>query len=133
MEIQESLPEKVAKIFGTIEKGAKNMKEAMQEYRNESYDLKSINSKEKLLDFSRIEDDVKKIYKDIQKKGDTVLGSHLILDGKNDLMEINIYTQKNGETFQTTIKAEVQRVTNIPSHVRDELKNSGRVELNLKL
>jgi hypothetical protein len=133
MEIQESLPEKVAKIFGTIEKGAKNMKEAMQEYRNESYDLKSINSKEKLLDFIRIEDDVKKIYKDIQKKGDTVLGSHLILDGKNDLMEINIYTQKNGETFQTTIKAEVQRVTNIPSHVRDELKNSGRVELNLKL
>jgi len=63
----------------------------------------------------------------------TLLGSHLILDDKNDLMEINIYTQKNGETFRTTIKSEVQRVTNILSHVRDELKNSGRVELNLKL
>jgi hypothetical protein len=133
VEIQESLSEKVAKIFGTIEKGAKDIKEAIQENSNESYDLKSINKKEKLLDFSRIEDDVKKIHKDLQKKGDTVLGSHLILDDKNDLMEINIYTQKDGETSQTTIKAEVQRITNIPSHVRDELKNSGRVELNLKL
>jgi len=132
MEIQESLSEKVAKLFGTIEKGAKDIKEAIQENSNESYDLKSINKKEKLLDFSRIEDDVKKIYKDLQKKGDTVLGSHLILDDTNNLMEINIYTQKNGETSQTSIKAEVQRITNIPSHVRDELKNSGRVELNLK-
>ena len=132
MEIQESLSEKVAKLFGTIEKGAKDIKEAIQENSNESYDLKSINKKEKLLDFSRIEDDVKKIYKDLQKKGDTVLGSHLILDDTNNLMEINIYTKKNGETSQTSIKAEVQRITNIPSHVRDELKNSGRVELNLK-
>jgi hypothetical protein len=132
MEVQESLSEKVAKIFGTIEKGAKDIKEAIQENSNESYDLKSINKKEKLLDFSRIEDDVKKIYKDLQKKGDTVLGSHLILDDTNNLMEINIYTKKNGETSQTSIKAEVQRITNIPSHVRDELKNSGRVELNLK-
>jgi hypothetical protein len=133
MEIQESLSEKFAKIFGTIEKGAKDIKEAIQESSNESYDLKCINKKEKLLDYSRIEDDVKEIYKYLQKKGDTILGSHLTLDDTNNLMEINIYTQKNGETSKTTIKAEVKRVTNIPSHVSDELKNSGRVELNLKL
>jgi hypothetical protein len=133
MEIQESLSEKFAKIFGTIEKGAKEIKEAIQEGSNQSYDLKCINKKEKLLDYSRIEDDVKEIYKYLQKKGDTILGSHLILDDINNLMEINIYTKKNGETSKTTIKAEVQRITNIPSHVSDELKNSGRVELNLKL
>ena len=137
MDIKESLTEKFAKVVETTKEVVKDITEAIRESSNESYDLRCINKKEEILDYSRIEDDVKRIYKDLQKKGDTVLGTHLILDGINNLMEINIYTKKNGEVSQTTIKAKVKFVTNVsPSHVRDhvsdELKNSGRVELNLK-
>ncbi|XHR83950.1 MAG: hypothetical protein ACFKPT_06350 [Gloeotrichia echinulata GP01] len=76
---------------------------------------------------------MKRIQGDLRARGDKVLGSHLILDHQDDLMEIRTYTERGDKTFVITVDAEVKLVTNIPADIVEELKQKGRVELNLKL
>ncbi|XZF60951.1 MAG: hypothetical protein ACSI46_17950 [Gloeotrichia echinulata DVL01] len=131
MDKQESLQNKFGKLFNTITSIPKQLAEAVEEGLKEPSNLVCI--QEGLLNFERIEEDVKRIQGDLRARGDKVLGSHLILDHQDDLMEIRTYTERGDKTFVITVDAEVKLVTNIPADIVEELQQKGRVELNLKL
>jgi hypothetical protein len=130
MDKQESLQDKFGKLFNTITNIPKKLADAVEEGLKENSDLVCV--QEGLLNFERIEEDVRRIQGDLKARGDKVLGSHLILDDERNLMEIKTYTERGDKTFVITVDAEVKRITNIPSDVLEELKEKGRVELSLK-
>ncbi|MBD2490650.1 hypothetical protein [Aulosira sp. FACHB-615] len=130
MDKQKSLQDKFGKLFNTITSIPKKLADAVEERLKEPSNLISV--QEGLLNFERIEEDVKRIQHDLKAGGDKVLGSHLILDDERNLMEIKTYTERGDKTFVITVDAEVKRITNIPSDVLEELKENGRVELSLK-
>jgi hypothetical protein len=131
MDKQESVQNKFGKLFKTITSIPKQLADAVEEGLKEPSNLISV--QEGLLNFERIEEDVKRIQGDLKARGDKVLGSHLILDDERNFMEIKTYTERGDKTFVITVDAEVIRVTNIPSDVLEKLQKEGRVELNLKL
>ncbi|WYM01901.1 MAG: hypothetical protein HEQ19_22685 [Gloeotrichia echinulata CP02] len=135
MDKQESHQDKFVKLLNTIirmiARSCKQRAEAVEKGLKEPSNLVCI--QEGLLNFERIEEDVKRIQGDLRARGDKVLGSHLILDHQDDLMEIRTYTERGDKTFVITVDAEVKLVTNIPADIVEELQQKGRVELNLKL
>ncbi|MFK0729949.1 MAG: hypothetical protein ACIWVG_01945 [Gloeotrichia echinulata HAB0833] len=135
MDKQESLQNKFGKLFNTITSIPKQLADAVEEGLKEGLQEASnlVCIQEGLLNFDLIEEDVKRIQGDLRARGDKVLGSHLILDHQDDLMEIRTYTERGDKTFVITVDAEVKLVTNIPADIVEELKQKGRVELNLKL
>ena len=82
------------------------------------------------VDFDLIEEDVRQIHQELKNKGSRVLGSHLILDDRRNLMEIQTYTEKAGKTYQRINSAKVQELRNIPNEVLAELNKNKRVELS---
>ncbi|WP_066380064.1 MULTISPECIES: hypothetical protein [unclassified Anabaena] len=131
MDQQESLQDKLGKIFNRIVSLPNQIAEAVEEGLKEPSNLLCV--QEGLLNFELIEEDVRRIQIDMKARGDKVLGSHLILDNEHDSMEIRTYIERGDKTFVITVDAEVKRVTNIPPDVLDELKQKGRVELSLKI
>jgi hypothetical protein len=118
MDKQESLQDKFGKIFKNVTDIPKKLADAVEEGLKESSNL--------------VCEDVRRIQGDLKARGDTVLGSHLILDDERNFMEIRTYAQRGDKNFVITVDAEVKRITNIPSDVLEELQQKGRVELSLK-
>ncbi|MBF2056188.1 MAG: hypothetical protein IGQ45_02965 [Cyanobacterium sp. T60_A2020_053] len=131
MEKQESLQKKFGKLFDTIAHIPQKFSDAVEEGLKESSNLICV--KNGLLDFDLVEDDIRYIHRNLKAKGDKVLGSRLILDDENNLMEIRTYTEKNNQNFLVSVDVEVKEIINIPENILNELNNSGRVELTIKL
>ena len=128
---QESIPDKLKEISKTVEKSSRKIKDAVEKLFDKTSNLLCV--QDGLLNFEHIEKDVKRIQTDMNATGDEVLGSYLILDNEHNFMEIRTYTQKDDKNFVNTVKAEVKEITNIPSEVKNELEEKGRIELNLEL
>ncbi|WP_414585778.1 hypothetical protein [Scytonema sp. PCC 10023] len=118
------------KITNLSKRLADAVEEGLREGLQETTNLVCV--QQGVLDFERIKEDVRRIQEDLKARG-TVIGSHLILDEKQNFMEIRTYIERNGEIFVIPVKAEVKQITNIPSDIVNELKAKGRVELSLKL
>lgn len=131
MDKQESPQDKFGKLINTTTRCFKKIVDAVEEGLIRLYPLTCVQNES--LDFDLIEDDVRQIHQNLQARGHKVLGSHLILDDANDLMEIKTYTKRGEKTCLITVDAKVRRVTNIPSDLFDELKERKRIELSLKL
>ena len=85
------------------------------------------------VNFDLIEEDVRRIHRELEKKGIRVLGSHVILDDQRNFMEIQTYTEREGKTYQRINSAKVQELRNVPDDVLDELNKKKRVELSFTL
>jgi hypothetical protein len=135
MDKQESLQDKFDKLYYTITSIPKRLADAVDEGLKEGLGQSPnlVCVQEGVLDFDRINEDARRIQEDLKVRGDKVLGSHLILDDKQDFMEIRTYIQRKDEIFVIKVPAEVKQVINIPSDVLNELQQKGRVELSLKL
>jgi hypothetical protein len=131
MDKQESLQGKFGKLFNNITSIPKKLADAVEEGLKEQSNLVSV--EEGTLDFELIEEDVRRIQRDMKARGDKVLGSNVILDDVKNFIEIRTYVERGNKKFVITVDAEVKRVTNLPSDILDELKEKGRVELNLKV
>jgi len=131
MEGQEDLSKKASRLFGTVKSLSQRLAEAVQEGMNEQFALACV--QQGILNFDLVEEDVKRIHRDVISKGDVVLGSHLILDDKQDFIEIRTYVERGNKTLLKTVRASVKRVTNIPGDILDELKNEGAVELHIRV
>ncbi|NET45648.1 hypothetical protein [Okeania sp. SIO2B3] len=127
---QESLGDKFCKLFNTMKNAGEKISQALQE---NDVEIDTFNSIEKeTLNFDLLEKDIKNIHTRIEQDGYSVLGSHLILDDKKDLMEIKTYSQKEEKSFVNTVSAKVKKVKNIPADILNEMKTKGRVEISLK-
>ena len=84
------------------------------------------------VDFTLIEKDVKNIHAKLRSDGFEILGSHLVIDDKNDYIEIKTYIQKGEKTSMDTIKIKVKSIQKLPNDIYQKLQDSGRVELHLK-
>ena len=131
MDKQESLQSKFGKLFNNITSIPNKLADAVEEGLQEQSNLVSL--EEGILDFELIEEDVRRIQRDMKARGDKFLGSNVILDDVKNFVEIRTYVERGDKKFVITVDAEVKRVTNLPSDILDELKEKGRVELNLKV
>ncbi|KYC42268.1 hypothetical protein WA1_20025 [Scytonema hofmannii PCC 7110] len=135
MNAQESLQDKFSKLSNNLTSISNKLANAVKEELQETFKLKTsklVCVQEGLLDFERIDEDVRRIQEDMKARGDIVLGSHLILDDERNFMEIRTYTERDNKTFVIPVDAEVKRVINIPSDVLNELQQKGHIELSLK-
>lgn len=126
----ENLGDKFGKLFNTIKNAGEKISQAWEEQGVQVDTFSSIHRG--TLDFDLLEADIKNIHRSIEQKGDSVLGSRLVLDQTKKMMEIKTYSQKGDHNFVNTVTAEVNRVINIPADILDEMKTKGRVELSLK-
>jgi hypothetical protein len=126
----ENLGDKFGKLFNTIKNAGEKISQAWEEQGVQVDTFSSIHRG--TLDFDLLEADIKNLHRSIQQKGDSVLGSRLVLDQTKKMMEIKTYSQKGDHNFVNTVTAEVNRVINIPADILDEMKTKGRVELSLK-
>ena len=126
----ENLGDKFGKLFNTIKNAGEKISQAGEEQGVQVDTFSSIHRG--TLDFGLLEADIKNLHRRIQQKGDSVLGSRLVLDQTKKMMEIKTYSKKGDHNFVNTVTAEVNRVINIPADILDEMKTKGRVELSLK-
>jgi hypothetical protein len=131
MEIKPSLANKLAKLYGTIQKIPKRFADAIKEQEFENVQLNCV--QQGVLYFDLIEEDINKIYTKLLAENYKILGSHLVLDGANDFMEIKIYLDRDSKAFARTLRASVKIIANVPDIVKEELEKNGIVELNLKI
>ena len=128
----ETIGNKVDRIWNRITGIGKKVSDAIEEdAANEEDSLISVS--DFVLDFNLVEQDVKRIHKKLEREGSRVLGSYLILDNKQDTMQIQTYKQSGDKTFVNTMETKVTRVSNLPTEVLAELKEKGVVKLHLKL
>lgn len=120
------------KLTTSLKAAGKKISEAWEENTKEAETNTFSSIKHDTLDFDLLEADIKKIQIKIEQDGYSVLGSHVIIDNRQKLIEIKIYSQKGDDNFVNTVTAEVNRVINIPADILDEMKTKGRVELSLK-
>jgi len=128
---EETLGRKVGKIYNTLTSIGKKVSDAIEDGMVNDGDLSSV--KETMLDFNLVEKDVKRIHNRLEQDGSRILGSYLVLNDKQDMMEIQTYKQSGDKTFISTTEAKVTRVSNLPAEVLAELKEKGVVKLHLKL
>ncbi|HIK09927.1 MAG TPA: hypothetical protein IGS52_06625 [Oscillatoriaceae cyanobacterium M33_DOE_052] len=126
----ESIGDKVWKIFGTLKNAGEKISQAWEEEVIEVDTFISI--QRGTLDFDYLDADIKKIHRRIEQTGASVLGSRLVLDERQKMMEIKTYSRKGEKNFVNTVTAEVKKVTNIPADIVAEMKSKGRVELSFK-
>jgi tRNA 2-selenouridine synthase SelU len=127
---QDNLADKFGELFNTVKNAGEKIAQAFQE---NVVGIDTLNSiKSGTLNFDLLEDDVKGIHRRLELDGYSVLGSRLVLDSKNKLMEIKTYSQKGEKNFVNTVSSEVKSLTNIPADVVAEMKAKGRIELSLK-
>lgn len=127
---EETLGDKVDKIFSSITGIGKKISAAIEE--EAANELVLVSVKNMVLDFNLVEEDVKQIHKRLERDGSRVLGSYLILNDKQDTMEIQSYKQSGDKTFITSTKTKVSRANNLPPDVHTELQEKGSVKLFLK-
>ena len=130
MSEQDNLADKFGELFNTVKNAGEKIAQAFQENVVGIDTLNSIKSGS--LNFDLLENDVKGIHRRLELDGYSVLGSRLVLDSKNKLMEIKTYSQKGEKNFVNTVSSEVKSLTNIPADVVAEMKAKGRIELSLK-
>jgi tRNA 2-selenouridine synthase SelU len=130
MSEKENLADKFGELFNTVKNAGEKIAQAFQE---NVVGIDTLNSiKSGTFNFDLLEDDVKGIHRRLELDGYSVLGSRLVLDFKNKLMEIKTYSQKGEKNFVNTVSSEVKSVTNIPADIVAEMKAKGRIELSLK-
>jgi len=128
----ETIGNKVDRIWNRITGIGKKVSDAIEEdAANEEDSLISVS--DFVLDFNLVEQDVKRIHKKLEREGSRVLGSYLILDNKQDTMQIQTYKQSGDKTFVNTMETKVTHLRNFPPEVLTELKEKGVVKLHLKL
>jgi len=128
----ETIGNKVDRIWNRITGIGKKVSDAIEEdAANEEDSLISVS--DFVLDFNLVEQDVKRIHKKLEREGSRVLGSYLILDNKQDTMQIQTYKQSSDKTFVNTMETKVTHLRNFPPEVLTELKEKGVVKLHLKL
>lgn len=132
MEEQEDLSKKANRLFGNIKNLSQRLVGAVREGMNEPpFDLICV--RQEVLDFDSVEEDIKRIHANLASNGDVVLGSHLVLDDKQNFMEIKTYVERGDKTLLKTVKIPVTKITNIPTDILKELKKEGVIELHLKI
>jgi hypothetical protein len=130
----ENIEDKFNRLFETLANIPQKLADAVEEgLKEEPSSIYLSCVQEGLLDFDKLEDDVQQIHRNLTTRGDKVLGSHLILDDRQNLMEIRTYSERGDKTLVTKVDAQVKRITNVPPDVLQELKERGRIELNLKI
>jgi hypothetical protein len=127
---QERIEAKFSRLFNSIAELPSRIAEAFQEGMSEDIQLSCV--RDGLLDFNLVEEDIAQIQKLLKARGDSIIGSHLILDDRKELLEIRTYVEREGKTFSVYVDAEVRRVTNIPEDVLEELEKEEKVELHFK-
>ncbi|PSB56471.1 hypothetical protein [Chamaesiphon polymorphus] len=131
MDYKESIGAKLGKLRNKITELPNKFSEAIQEGLQEEY--QGLNCvKRESLDFDLIERDIDEIHRSFKKSGDTVLGSQVIIDDEYNFIEIKTYVKRGDKKLSFSAKSTVKIVTNIPSDIVEEMKNTGRVELGLK-
>lgn len=130
MERRENSVEAMKKLGQTIIKSQQKIFDALAS--KDEIDRKSnlVSVKKQELNWDLIEEDIKGVNQTLEKKGHTILGTHVILDNKSDSMTIETYSQIKSETFKNTLSAKVKSLYNFPEEYWDELQKSGRIELN---
>lgn len=132
---QESISSKVDKLLSQFLSFGDRLAEAYQTVENEESQRLPVLPcfKEKTFDFQLIEQSVQQIHAQLEETGVRVLGSHLIIDGQNNQIQIQTYTRQNQKNFVNTIQAQVKQVINLPVDLVDELQKTGKIELHLNL
>lgn len=128
---EETIGKKMDKIWNSVTGIGKKISDAIEDDMVDEGVLVSV--KNSVLDFNLIEQDVKRIHERFEKDGSRVLGSYLVLNDKQNTMEIQTYKQSGEKTFVSTTEAKVTRVRNLPPDVLTEFKEKGVVKLHLKL
>jgi len=132
MENEERLKSKFEKLSKTIAGIPSKFSGAIQDgLQEDNWQLTCV--QQKLLNFDLVEKDIAEIHKKLTKSGDTVLGSRIVIDDREDFIEILTYVKRKDNIFSASVKSAVRRVTNIPSDILEELKSKGRVELSVKI
>jgi len=125
-----NLADRLGRLFNTGKKAIEKISQAWEE---NVVDIDTFNSiQRETLNFDLLDEDIKAIHREIEQDGYFVLGSRLVLDDRQELMEIKTYSQKGEKSFVNTVSAKVKRLINIPANILDEIKSKGRVELSLK-
>jgi hypothetical protein len=134
MNQEENINDKIDRLRRTITGIPIKISEAVQDGLQEGLpDYQRLTCVEKdLLDFNLIERDIDEIHKKLKKSGDIVLGSRVIIVRDDHYIEIITYVKRDEKTFSVSVKSTVERVTNIPSDIQEEMENTGRVELSVK-
>lgn len=120
-----------SKLFKCITDIPQKLSDAVQEELSEVEELSCIQAG--LLDFNLIEEDIRVLHRKFRLRGDTVLGSTLVLNDIKEFMEIRTYVNRGEKTFMRKTHAQVQRVTNIPADVLREIQQRGVVELHIEV
>lgn len=107
------------------------IKEINEEFDKNQFHLTCL--KNATMDFNFVEADIIRIHQNLEMENRRVLGSHLILDDRHNLMEIQTYTEKEGKTYRIVNSAQVQKLKNVPDEVQHELNKNKRVELSFTL
>ena len=85
------------------------------------------------LDFDLLEDHLKEIHRIVKKDGSDILGTRLILDERQNLIEIKIYSRKGEKNALFTNHVKINSMKNIPPDIMEEIQSKGRVELTIHL
>lgn len=85
------------------------------------------------VDFHLIEEDVKRIHQKLISDGLDVLGNYLLIEDKEDSLEIKTYIQKGEKTLLDTIKFKAESISNLPPDIYEKLQEDGKVELHLRI
>ena len=128
---QEGIGGKINQLVNTLGSIGQEISKAIQEEKESFEKLSCVYNG--TLDFNLVEQDVKQIHKGLERDGSHVLGSYLVLNDKQNTMEIQTYKQSGDKTFVSTTEAKVTRVSNLPPEVLAELREKGVVNLHLKL
>ena len=138
MKIEKDELSGVDKLIETWANSKKKISNAWQEAKQQ---ITEMNNAETVLlclrngkvDFNLIEEDVRRIHQKLMSDGLEVLGSHLFINEKEDFLEIKTYTQKGEKTFLDTVKFKVNAISNLPSDIYEKLRESGKIELSLRI
>lgn len=130
MERRENSLEAMKKLGQTIIKSQQKIVDAFAG--KDEIDRKSnlVSVKKEELNWDLIEEDINRINQALEDKGHKILGTHLILDDKSDLMTIETYLKVKSETFKNTLNARVKILNNFPQEYWNEIEKAGRIELS---
>lgn len=95
--------------------------------------LKSI--KRGIFYFELLESDIQNIHRLFQLKGDRILGNYLIITRQSNdfILEIETYLQQGEKTLINLVRGNINDFRNIPTDIRDELKEKDKVRIHLEV
>ncbi len=127
-----------AKIFKTLANSANKLGKACEEtYKNitetDNTEVTLSCLQKGRVDFSLIEEDIKHIHQKLRLDGLDILGCHLIINDKEDYIEIKTFTQQGEKTLLDSIKFKCKSILNLPSDIHEKLEENGIVTLHLTI